>query len=107
MNSHERRMFILLDHVPHDEQVFVWDKGQGSAHGARRRGRIAGVGAERMVVELEFGSDADKVVAHVPLVFVSAVWTDEKGAWNVDILGAIDTARSSRTPRFVPKGSVP
>jgi hypothetical protein len=101
MNSHERRMYLLLVQLPRDRDVFVWDKGQGGL-GAKRTGRIGDLDPDRMIAKLQF---KDSVV-HVPLTFVTAVWLDEKDVWNVDIRGAINTQQTGDPVRFVPFGSI-
>jgi hypothetical protein len=104
MNSHERRIYLLLVRLPRDRDVLVWDKGQGSAFGAKRPTRIHDLDPERMIVKLEFGND--KLSVHVPITFVTAVWLDENDVWNIDVRGAINTMRSRDAVRFVPDGSV-
>ncbi len=102
MNSHERRMYLLLAPLPGDVKIFVWDKGIG-ALGARRPGTLAKLDAERLIAEFEMGG----VAVHVPLTFVQAVWLDENKTWNVDVKGGINTTESrGNTVRFVPLGSV-
>jgi hypothetical protein len=105
MNSHERRIYLLLAQMPRDQQIQVWDKGQG-ALGAKRLAKLVDVDAERMIVKLEFAGSDYKVVAHVPLVFVTAVWLDEKDVSNIDVRGAFNVVRHNGGPPFVPFGSV-
>lgn len=105
MNSHERRMYLLLARIPADQQIRVWDKGQGNAYGGKRVAKIVDVDAERMIIKLQFGD----VVAHVPLAFVTAVWLDEKDVSNIDVKGSFDTSNTTKIyggPPFVPYGSV-
>lgn len=104
MNSHERRIYLLLAQVPRDREVQVWDKGQGGL-GGKRVARLTDLDAERMIAKLEFGND--KVLAHVPLTFVTAVWLDERDVPNIDVRGAFNVARhNNNSPPFVPFGSV-
>jgi hypothetical protein len=98
-------MYLLLARVPDDQQIQVWDKGQG-ALGAKRLGKLIEVDAERMIAKLEFRGSDYSVVAHVPLAFVTAVWLDEKDVSNIDVRGAFNIAKYSNGPPFVPFGSV-
>lgn len=101
MNSHERRIYLLLVQLPRDRQVRVWDKGQGGL-GGKRLAYLVDLDAERMIAKLQFGND--KIIAHVPLTFVTAVWLDEKDLWNIDVKGAFNV--SNHEVPFVPHGSV-
>lgn len=103
MNSHERRICLLLAQVPRDAQIEIWDKGQG-ALGGKRFCNLLDVDAERMIAKFEFGND--KRVVHVPLTFVNAIWRDEKDVTNIDVRGAFNVARHNEEPPFVPLGSV-
>lgn len=104
MNSHERRMYLLLAGLPRDRAVLAWDKGEGkTVSGAKRPVRIADLDAERSIVKLEL---SPQIVACVPLTFVSAVWLDENDQANIDVNGALKGAGTYRGPRFVPVGSV-
>lgn len=105
MNSHERRIYLLLAQMPCDQQIQVWDKGQGGL-GGNRLAKLVDIDAERMIAKLEFGGGNHKVVAHVPLVFVTAVWLDEKDVSNIDVRGAFNVAKHNGGPPFVPFGSV-
>lgn len=103
MNSHERRIYLLLAEVPNGLEVRVWDRGIG-ALGGRRPATLASLDAERMIVKLEFGND--KIMAHVPLVFVSAVWLDEEDVPNLNVQGGFNVSSSNHRVPFVPLGSV-
>ena len=69
MNSHERRMYLLLARIPDDRQIQVWDKRPGNAYGGKRLAKLADLDAERVIVKLECG----EVVAHVPPAFATGV----------------------------------
>jgi hypothetical protein len=105
MNSHERRMYLLLSRVPRDQRIQIWDKGQG-ALGAKRLGKLIDVDAERMIAKFAFRGSDYEVIAHVPLVFVTAVWLDEKDVSNIDVRGAFNVTKFGNVPPFVPLGSV-
>lgn len=96
---------MLLAKAPRDQRIQIWDKGQG-ALGAKRLGKLLDVDAERMIAKLEFGGSDYQVVAYVPLVFVNAVWLDEKDVSNIDVQGSFNVTKFGSGPPFVPLGSV-
>jgi hypothetical protein len=104
MNSHERRIYLLLAGLRRDRAVVVWDKGEGkTVSGGKRTVMIADLDAERLILKLEL---APQILAYVPLTFVAAAWLDENDQANIDVNGALKGANSYSGPRFVPLGSV-
>jgi hypothetical protein len=85
MNVHDRRIAILLTEIPEGAEVLVFD-AKRELH--PRPHRIKGTHYERSLLTLE---EAEKpgLLAIVPFTFISEVWRDSRGDWNLFIRGRL------------------
>jgi len=99
MNSHERRMYLLLTQVPDKHPIKLWDH-ERSLELSPASYEILKVDGENMtltVMNLHKHVDAE-----IPLMFVRAVWKTSAG-WNVAVQGTV--CKSSHA-NFVPAAGV-
>ncbi|MEZ4365814.1 MAG: hypothetical protein R2939_05950 [Kofleriaceae bacterium] len=102
MNSHERRMMLVLAKIPANQAVRFWDRTPISGLSPVRTGTIEHLDPDNLIVKLVPTPPSQHPFAHVPLAFITAVWRDEQSRWNITINGAV--ARADRDVAFLPEG---
>lgn len=111
MNSHERRMLLLLLQMvklPAGETVKVWFNRHNGDRLTPKDCTLTDVIPELLTVKLHHTSAAIATDAEVPLTFVRAVWRSSAG-WNLAIDGdafELDSTKPQRRFGFHPPGAL-
>ena len=100
MNSHERRMLLLLSRVGPNEILRIWDSPEFSLGPRMRAFHVESVDPASLTVKVRTVTAGDYPFVNIPLTFVTAMWRDADGMWNVTINGSV--ARDGHAPAFAP-----